>query len=249
MSEISKYEAQKKKMQGLCDEHELVYRFLKDQYPIVFTISPAKGMDAQLSMLENVEEKGYRSPDSHMDWIFEDGVLTTKVTGGTFTISKVLRTKIENSLAKMISYWQQYFFRDILEKNVLRASQMPVIDEDEAEDPPDGAEPIEEFDGKDMQPDDDDGAQDDDDTDDGASLPSVLDTDDPDVNRAIAVVRSENKATTALLQRRLNIGYSKASRIMDTLENMGVVSVYKGGMPRDVLPYDLPDEEQEGDDE
>lgn len=55
MSEISMYEAQKKKMQGLCDEHDLVYRFEKDRYPIIFTIKPVQGMDAQISMLENVE--------------------------------------------------------------------------------------------------------------------------------------------------------------------------------------------------
>ena len=57
MSEISMYEAQKKKMQGLCDEHDLVYRFQKDHYPIIFTIRPAQGMDAQMSMLEDVEEE------------------------------------------------------------------------------------------------------------------------------------------------------------------------------------------------
>ena len=62
MSEISTYEAQKKKMQGLCDEHDLVYRFEKDRYPIIFTIKPVQGMDAQISMLENVEEVGYRRP-------------------------------------------------------------------------------------------------------------------------------------------------------------------------------------------
>ena len=72
MSEISMYEAQKKKMQGLCDEHDLVYRFEKDRYPIIFTIKPVQGMDAQISMLENVEEVGYRSPDASMSWIFED---------------------------------------------------------------------------------------------------------------------------------------------------------------------------------
>lgn len=66
MSEISMYEAQKKKMQGLCDEHDLVYRFEKDRYPIIFTIKPVQGMDAQISMLENVEEVGYRSPDASM---------------------------------------------------------------------------------------------------------------------------------------------------------------------------------------
>ena len=87
MSEISMYEAQKKKMEGLCEEHDLTYRFQKDTYPPTFTISPIQGMDAQLSMLENVEEAGYISPEAKMTWIFKDGSLETKVTGGTFTIT------------------------------------------------------------------------------------------------------------------------------------------------------------------
>lgn len=125
MSEISMYEAQKKKLQGLCDEHDLVYRFIKDRYPITLTIKPVQGVEAQMSMLEDVEEVGYRSPDASMTWIFEDGVLETKVTGGTFTISKTLRGKIENVLVKMIAYWQQYFFRDVMEKNALRPGVPP----------------------------------------------------------------------------------------------------------------------------
>lgn len=32
MSDISMYEAQKKKMEGLCEEHDLTYRFQKDTY-------------------------------------------------------------------------------------------------------------------------------------------------------------------------------------------------------------------------
>ena len=174
MSEISMYEAQKKKMQGLCDEHDLVYRFEKDRYPIIFTIKPVQGMDAQISMLENVEEVGYRSPDASMSWIFEDGGLDTKVTGGTFTISKTLRTKIESILVKMITYWQQYFFRDVLEKNALRSGLMPVIDEDEAGD-------------TDEEPEDEGDMQ-------GEDGPEV-DLDDPDIQQAITIVRAENKAT------------------------------------------------------
>lgn len=230
MSEISMYEAQKKKMQGLCDEHDLIYRFQKDHYPIVFTIRPAQGMDAQISMLENVEEVGYRSPDASMSWIFEDGVLTTKVTGGTFTISKVLRTKIENILLKMITYWQQFFFRDVLEKNSLRPGLMPVISEDEANDLPDGAEPLEELD-------DDDPAED------LIGEDTPLDEEDPRIKEAIAIVRAENKATTGLLQRRLNIGYAESARIMNALEDLGVVGPYNGGNPREVLSVDEPDEE------
>ena len=115
MSEISMYEAQKKKMEGLCEEHDLTYRFQKDTYPPTFTISPIQGMDAQLSMLENVEDGGYISPEAKMTWIFKDGSLETKVTGGTFTITKTLRTKIESVLMKMLTYWMQYFFRDVME--------------------------------------------------------------------------------------------------------------------------------------
>lgn len=239
MSEISKYEAQKKKMQGLCDEHDLIYRFKKDSYPIAFTIRPAQGMDAQISMLENVEEVGFRSPDSAMTWIFEDGVLTTKVTGGTFTISKELRSKIENILIKMISYWQQYFFRDVMEKASLRQGMMPVIDEDEAEDLPDGAEPLEEFENDGEIPDIGDGEDD-------SAEDVFADADSPEVAEAIRIVRMENKATTGLLQRRMNIGYAKAARIIDVLEELGVVGPFNGSEPREILAYDLPDDEEGG---
>lgn len=226
MSEISMYEAQKKKMQGLCDEHDLVYRFAKDKYPITFTIKPVQGMDAQISMLENVEEVGYRSPDSSMTWIFEDGVLETKVTGGTFTISKTLRTKIESVLVKMIAYWQQYFFRDVMEKNALRAGLMPVIDEDEAED----ADEAPEEDGEDA------------DFEEGPEI----DLDDPDVQQAITIVRAENKATAGLLQRRMNVGYAKAARLLDALEELGVIGPYAGSGVREVLPADEPDDLEGG---
>jgi len=227
MSEITLYEAQKKKLQGLCEEHDLTFRFQKDSYPITLSISPLQGMDAQMSMLEDVETVGYRSPDASMTWIFEDGNLTTKVSGGTFTISKVLRTKIESVLLKMISYWQQYFFRDVIEKDALRKGMMPVINEAEANDPPDGAEPLEE----------------DDIEDDGG--PESVDLEDPDIKQAVAIVRAENKATTSLLQRRMAIGYAKAARIMDALEELGVVGPYKGGEPREVLPFDEPEDEPE----
>ena len=249
MSEISMYEAQKKKMEGLCEEHDLVYRFKKDAYPITFTIRPTGGIGAQMSMLENVEDEGYRSPESSMTWIFEDGVLTTKVQGGTFTISKTLRTKIETVLAKMITYWQQYFFRDVMEKQSLRQGMMPVIDESEADDleeePEDDAtellEALEELDEDEepedceapdlrlLEPDEDQEEQEDEAT----------------IAEATRIVRAENKATTSLLQRRMNIGYAKAARIMYALEERGIVSPFSGDGPREVLPSDEP-EDMEG---
>ena len=222
MSEISMYEAQKKKMQGLCDEHELVYRFEKDKYPIVFTIRPAQDMEAQISMLENVEEVGYRSPDASMSWIFEDGSLDMKVTGGTFTISKTLRTKIESILVKMISYWQQYFFRDVLEKDALRAGLMPVIDKEETDDSR-----------EDEKLEDEEAVQE--------EIELGTDLNDPDVQQAILVVRAENQATVSLLQRRMNISFNKAACLLDKLEALGVVGAERGSAPREVLPMDVPE--------
>ncbi len=228
MSEITLYEAQKKKMEGLCDEHKLVYRFRKDKYPITFTISPMGGMEAQLTMLENVEDVGYRSPEAKMTWIFEDGTLTTKVSGGTFTISKALRTKIEAILLKMISFWQQYFFRDVIEKGSLRRGFMPVIDEAEAED------------------DEADASEEEEDPEEEDSEEELEEEDDADVQAAADIVRAENKASISLLQRRMNIGHAKASRLMDALESRGIVGPFNGSGPREVLPADVPEDEGEG---
>ncbi len=226
MSEITLYEAQKKKMQGLCDEHDLVFRFRKDTYPITFTIRQASDMDSQMSMLENVEEDGYRSPDATMTWIFQDGVLETKVQGGTFTIGKTLRGKIELTLMKMISYWQQYFFRNLIEiikQGGLSTSYIPVI-EDEAEDTMTAEKdsttessddfPQETMD--DFDSDGDDDALPDGEDDEGGTPPRSLD--DPDIKEAARIVRMANKATTSLLQRHMSVGYAKAGRLLDALE-------------------------------
>ena len=236
MSEISMYEAQKKKMEGLCEEHDLTYRFQKDTYPPTFTISPIQGMDAQLSMLENVEESGYISPEAKMTWIFKDGSLETKVTGGTFTITKTLRTKIESVLMKMLTYWMQYFFRDVMEKRSLKDGMMPVINEDEVED--------------------DDAYEEDPEDPDDAEAPEMLDgdgtedgADDDLYDQAVSIVRMENKATVSLLQRRLNVGYARAARIMELLEENGIVGPFAGSNPREVLPADEPDDVEGSDDE
>lgn len=244
MSEITLYEAQKKKMGGLCDEHSLTYRFLKDTYPITFTVSPIQGMDAQLSMLENVEEEGYISPEARMTWIFKDGSLETKVTGGTFTISKTLRTKIESILMKMINYWQQYFFKDVMEKRSLREGMMPVIYEDEADD--DYDEPEEEDEAADTSEIiDEDEAELIEDT--GEPLNS--DIDDDLYHQAVSIVRMENKATVSLLQRRLNLGYAAAARLMEQLEDNKIVGPFAGSNPREVLPFDEPDDTEAAENE
>ena len=229
MSEIDKYEAQKKKLDGLCEEHDLTYRFFKDGYPIRMTIRPIQGAGVQLSMLEESEGEDYISPDASMTWIFEDGELSSKVSGGTFTISKVLRSKIENILLKMIAYWQQYFFRDVIENESLRKGTMPVIDEDDAKDTDEDPEEEAVVTGE------DDGIVDD--AEDDGKTP-----DEDTIQAATLLVRMENKASISLLQRRLKIGYAMAARVMDALEANGVVGPYDGSNPREVLAADVPEE-------
>ena len=41
--------------------------------------------------------------------------------------------------------------------------------------------------------------------------------------------------STSSLQRKLKLGYARAARIIDELENMGVVGPYEGAKPRKVL--------------
>ncbi|MBI5823424.1 MAG: DNA translocase FtsK [Chloroflexi bacterium] len=69
--------------------------------------------------------------------------------------------------------------------------------------------------------------------------------DDGLVEQAISIVRHSQRASASLLQRRLRIGYPRAARLLDQLEEMGVVGPSQGGgKERDVLVSedDLADE-------
>jgi S-DNA-T family DNA segregation ATPase FtsK/SpoIIIE len=62
------------------------------------------------------------------------------------------------------------------------------------------------------------------------------DSDDALVEQAIQVVRSTQRASASLIQRRLKIGYPRAARLLDQLEEMGIVGPsLGGGKERDVL--------------
>ena len=70
---------------------------------------------------------------------------------------------------------------------------------------------------------------------------------DPMLKDAIAVVRREGKASISMLQRRLRVGYTRAARMVDTLEERGIVGPQQmGSQVREVLDYG--DVEGEGED-
>jgi len=49
------------------------------------------------------------------------------------------------------------------------------------------------------------------------------------LDKAIEVVRKHNRASISLLQRKLRIGYSRAARLIDIMEEQGVIGPEKGG--------------------
>ena len=59
--------------------------------------------------------------------------------------------------------------------------------------------------------------------------------DDDLVPAAINVIRSSKRASTSMLQRRLKIGYNRAARIMELLEDEGIVGPENGQNPREIL--------------
>lgn len=61
------------------------------------------------------------------------------------------------------------------------------------------------------------------------------DMDDPMYKEAVRAVIDGRKASTSLLQRRLRIGYGKAARFMETMEEQGIISSADGNRPREVL--------------
>ena len=59
--------------------------------------------------------------------------------------------------------------------------------------------------------------------------------DDALVEQAIQVVAQTRKASATLLQRKLNIGFARAARIMDLMEERGIIGPQDGAKPRDIF--------------
>ncbi|MDZ4299987.1 MAG: DNA translocase FtsK, partial [Candidatus Sungbacteria bacterium] len=69
----------------------------------------------------------------------------------------------------------------------------------------------------------------------GATGLDDLNEDDPLYQEAEALIRDAGKASASYLQRRLRVGYARAARILDLLENNGVIGPADGAKPREVL--------------
>ena len=67
------------------------------------------------------------------------------------------------------------------------------------------------------------------------------DADDDMWRDAVHVVLENRKASTSLLQRRLRIGYGRAARLIETMEEQGIVGPADGARPREVLVSSMDD--------
>jgi S-DNA-T family DNA segregation ATPase FtsK/SpoIIIE len=65
--------------------------------------------------------------------------------------------------------------------------------------------------------------------------------DDDMYKDALRVVVDSGKASTSLLQRRLRIGYARAARIIEQMEEQGVIGAADGSRPREVLISSIDD--------
>lgn len=68
-----------------------------------------------------------------------------------------------------------------------------------------------------------------------AQMDNFLSDEDPLYNQAKQVVIESQKASTSFLQRKLGVGYSRAARLIDMLEERGIVGPQEGSRARDVL--------------
>ncbi len=74
----------------------------------------------------------------------------------------------------------------------------------------------------------------DDEEDEGPSLFDE-DEDDPLFEKALEIVLAQGKASASFLQRKLKIGYNRAARIVELMEEKGIVGKPQGSKPRDVM--------------
>ncbi len=68
-----------------------------------------------------------------------------------------------------------------------------------------------------------------------ASFNGDLDVSDDKLEEAIDIVFANGGASTSLLQRKINVGYGRAARLVDIMEQMGIVGPQEGNKPRQLL--------------
>ena len=69
----------------------------------------------------------------------------------------------------------------------------------------------------------------------GGGDDDVTEEDEELVARCLGIIKQEGKASTSMLQRRLRLGYTRAARVVDILEQRGIVGPKDGAKDREIL--------------
>ena len=69
----------------------------------------------------------------------------------------------------------------------------------------------------------------------GGPLEEITEEEEELVQKCIDIMRQERKASTSLFQRRLRLGYSRAARVVDILEQRRYIAAGEGAKPREIL--------------
>jgi len=72
--------------------------------------------------------------------------------------------------------------------------------------------------------------------------PGVLDFDDPILEEVKRVVIAQQRASVSMIQRKFRVGYARAGKLIDMLEQIGIVGPHSGSKPRNVLVKPLQEE-------
>ncbi|MDR7072202.1 DNA translocase FtsK [Fictibacillus barbaricus] len=72
----------------------------------------------------------------------------------------------------------------------------------------------------------------------------VMESEDDLFSDAVKLVVDMQTASVSMLQRRFRIGYSRAARLIDSMESKGIVGPYEGSKPREVLISAVPEEKE-----
>lgn len=129
MNEEATFAVYMKKLKGICDENNLQAVFSRSGYPLTMTVRPLQDIAGQMSMLEEVDDQGYTSPDASIKFSYEDGAIKYTLSK-EFVISDALFTKLKNLFRNLHDTWLQYFHRTVIQKNLLLPSQIPDIPDD-----------------------------------------------------------------------------------------------------------------------
>ena len=148
MNEAAQFEIYEKKLQGVCDENNLIYTFNRNSYPVSLTVRPSGDFDGQLSLLENEKENEYTSVNASLRIFYNEGdQRPTYRFSEDYTMSDTLLRKLTNLFANMYTFWHRFFFRDVMENHRLQGGAVPDIEEaaDLPADYPEDDDPLDEL--------------------------------------------------------------------------------------------------------